>query len=147
MYARALFLALALAAPAAPYDVSAWEASVFAGAERLGPLGSRMEQHTYLMYVNTSKPFVACFAPKTGCTLWKSLVKYVNTGVNDFGSMERNPGIAHNAAAFRHSLSVGAFPLAAYANAERVLVARRVEIKFKVRIDSSKNQPKCRRHM
>ena len=24
---------------------------------------------------------VACFAPKTGCTLWKSLVKYVNTGV------------------------------------------------------------------
>ena len=47
----------------------------------MGPLGSRTEQDIRLMYVNTSKPFVACFAPKTGCTLWKSLVKYVNTGV------------------------------------------------------------------
>lgn len=45
--------------------------------------------------LDTRAPHMACYAPKTGSTIWKALMLYVNTGRNLYRSLRTNPGLVH----------------------------------------------------
>ena len=111
-------LLVALAAQGAAVNMGE---SFFEGAKRQGALAADVTAD--LFFMNTSRPFVACFAPKTGCTLWKTLATYVNTGENLFERLAANPGVVHNKESIERS-KIKSFPAGAYAGAERILVAR-----------------------